>query len=548
MVETAVDDKSERLLAALRAVIQEEMSRSPSLRALMVEMAHLILETNDGEHAAGRASEGSGSMSPDGADDSPGKATESGADTEIAPIAQRGHEVTGVAPLAIGGAVARVPVRGVAEELLAAQTAFQRPGAQRAGAEAIGQEADRADLDLRLIAERCALKARSCRVAVERRASLPGSAHEAEMIAKIDAMIAEAKSLPDCFLWAVYQREQPDDASLHRIALCYEAVGEAALLAAGVNDERLRPPEVVRAFEMLAEASSALRVALNGTWVRKPDADQEDAHVWLRRETRSRDIFVSRYMTIDDSADPGRASDLLAEVRGLTKQVDGRQATVQRVGSLLKRIEYHVRRLPAEGTGKEHDCQRINDAFEELMRLGVRSSDPRLRPATARMRYDAFPPSLRPHPAILESQSSPAPAPRNDADEDRSSVWSERVAAARTLLSGHRIVVIGGKRRQDAIERMVDAFDLAAVEWVELTEHGSGEPMRAPIRRPETGLVLALIKLCGHLHAEEARRYARDEGKPCVLAPAGYNPEQIAERVLEQADRRLAGQSVMPPG
>lgn len=61
-----------------------------------------------------------------------------------------------------------------------------------------------------------------------------------------------------------------------------------------------------------------------------------------------------------------------------------------------------------------------------------------------------------------------------------------------------------------------------------LSEHGSAEPLRAPIARPETSVVLLLIKLTGHLHAESARQFARDSGKPSVHLTAGYNPEQIA--------------------
>jgi hypothetical protein len=51
--------------------------------------------------------------------------------------------------------------------------------------------------------------------------------------------------------------------------------------------------------------------------------------------------------------------------------------------------------------------------------------------------------------------------------------------------------------------------------------------------------VLVLIKLTGHLHADEAQRYARAAGKPCVYLPAGYNPEQVAEALVQQAGERL---------
>jgi len=52
--------------------------------------------------------------------------------------------------------------------------------------------------------------------------------------------------------------------------------------------------------------------------------------------------------------------------------------------------------------------------------------------------------------------------------------------------------------------------------------------------------VVILVKLCGHHHVDEARTWARACGKAFVMLPAGYNPEQIATQVLEQASGRLA--------
>ena len=63
--------------------------------------------------------------------------------------------------------------------------------------------------------------------------------------------------------------------------------------------------------------------------------------------------------------------------------------------------------------------------------------------------------------------------------------------------------------------------------------------MAAPIQRPNTAVVLLLIKLTGHQHADEARDYARRAGVPCISMKSGYNPEQVADAVLEQAAEQL---------
>lgn len=117
--------------------------------------------------------------------------------------------------------------------------------------------------------------------------------------------------------------------------------------------------------------------------------------------------------------------------------------------------------------------------------------------------------------------------------------WSNSVLSVRGLLRGKRMVIIGGERNAEAVQRLMQAFELKDAEWVELTEHGPGTPMRAPIHRPDTGVVVVIIKLTGHLHAEEAREYANAAGKPCVLLSGGYNPERVAAEIAEQASARL---------
>jgi len=60
------------------------------------------------------------------------------------------------------------------------------------------------------------------------------------------------------------------------------------------------------------------------------------------------------------------------------------------------------------------------------------------------------------------------------------------------LLKGTRIVLVGGEPNAPASEKLAEAFGLTDVEWVSLTEHGSGVPMRAPIESPQTSLVAVI--------------------------------------------------------
>lgn len=402
------------------------------------------------------------------------------------------------------------------------------------------------EIDLSLVARRCRLKARSCRTVIARREAAADPVRLPAVIDRIDEQLAEAKSLRDCFLWALYrERVQPDDEALARIAVCYDALGAAAELVAHL--EALDAPDrddLEAAFQDLAEASSGLRIALRASWLTQPDRDQEDAHLWLRERTAERDVFVPRFMRLEDEADPAQAEELLARVVRRRTRVEDQQARQARERDGFRKLHYHAHRIEGEpGPGEEHDLRRIAGALAGLLEVGVRPTDRRL-PA-------AIPPALaeRALPfaegdarAVLAALAA---APTADTAGDRAEEpdagfrWSPAVEAVRALLEGRQVVLVGGEPRADAAERLEQAFGLSRAEWVRLTEHGSGEPLRAPISQAATALVLVLVKLVGHLHADEARALARTYGKACVSLPAGYNPEQVADAILKQASDQL---------
>jgi hypothetical protein len=99
------------------------------------------------------------------------------------------------------------------------------------------------------------------------------------------------------------------------------------------------------AFHLLAEANSALRVALADTWLSDDDRDQAETHVWLRRETAERRVFIERHMTADDPAEPANAAELRTRITAQGKRLDEREAATKRVKNALGQIRYHAGQL-----------------------------------------------------------------------------------------------------------------------------------------------------------------------------------------------------------
>lgn len=188
---------------------------------------------------------------------------------------------------------------------------------------------------------------------------------------------------------------------------------------------------------------------------------------------------------------------------------------------------------------------KISDAVRRLEGMGVSTTDCRIAEAVGSVAAAAWPgPStglefladVIARALVPKSEVGKADPKRTSGDERE---WSTSVLGVRELLRGKRMVIIGGERNAEAVQRLTQTFELKEAEWVELTEHGPGTPMHAPIYRPDTTVVIVIIKLTGHLRSEEAREYAAAAGKPCVMLSGGYNPERVAAEIMEQASARL---------
>ena len=512
-----MSDQTSKLVEAFRAFVEEQFERSPAVRKLAVELARWVIEHD--EH------ESSGSKTDVRAPDSGEQVAASKPDS--APVSR--------VPLAIGDCPPiELEVNGTAEQVRDARIASDFSTNQSPATE------QPREIDLDLITRRSALKARACRLYIEKRNCPVELQDESAVIKRMHEMLDEAKTIQPCFLWVFWQyEEQPDNAVLEIIASCYEALADAASLCKQVESRFLAPTqsEIEDAFAMFAQASSALRISLADTWlVRKPDQDQLEAHEWLRLKTFDLQIFIERYMKLDDPADPADTPELVASITQLREALEKRKECSKRVDEIINKINFHIRKLPDAGFGEEHDCRKINEGIEQLADLELSPDDYRLETILKTIDRDRFPQQVCPHPwisslsaTILEAK----PAKQNGR------LWSETVLRVRDALRGTTMAIVGGEPRNEAIERIKTAFDLEDICWVELAEHSSSQPMKAPIFRPEVRVVVALIKLAGHHHVESAKAFAKDAQKPFIAITAGYNPEQIADAIIKQASDQL---------
>ncbi|HLO42094.1 MAG TPA: hypothetical protein VK176_13795 [Phycisphaerales bacterium] len=443
---------------------------------------------------------------------------------------------SGFVPLKLAdNTVTHVRVLGTGDDLAAARFSAQEGSARN---ESDSDEVRKLQPpDLELIVTRCALKSQACHAAIVRRLAA-GTSTEQEEIRKIGALITQGKSLDNCYLWMVNRaKPQPTDEVMRLISHAYDNLGAAARCCLRVP-RNSRSDRRAQALNLLAEAQSALRVSLIPTWLTLPDRDQDDAFRYLDDSTTYEQVFIPRFMKLSDPADPGAWESLRDRIESFSKSLELDEESNRQIRTSINKIRHHAKAIAgAPGEDRAHDWQKIESALASLAESG-RLREPEiadlLRPIAASAPGGAGYPTLG---RVIESMRGGDEV--EEAAEERA--YSASVQKVRDMLAGSRVVIVGGERREEAVNRIREAFELAEVEWVALPEHGSTAPAEAPIRRADTRLVLVLIRLAGHLHTEEVAMFCDRHGKPLIRLPAGYNPERIAAEVLEQASGKLAG-------
>ncbi|WP_165249898.1 hypothetical protein [Paludisphaera soli] len=397
------------------------------------------------------------------------------------------------------------------------------------------------DEDLAGIEARCRLKAEGLRWAAMRRRRIEEGADFTFEIAPRDREILDRARGIDCFLWMnTPDFSVPRIPTLHEDAAgCFDAVADGVSLVRGMlPDVEANRRFFEPALDLLAEAQSALRVAIERIDGRK-DPDQFAAYDWLRGVAAREQIYIRRYMRLDDPASP--SSHPRVQVR--IEELDAGMQDVLRQGkkrkSLISRLRYHARRIDAD-QGDAHDWNKILATIVDLIDAGEPPSSVEIRetllPILDRMPDLGEPPkSLG---MVLREVDRYLAARRPDSAPEVPEAPTAEVAEAARLLAGKAVVIIGGARRPEAHAALKSALGLSDLIWIETREHESIERFEPSVARPDVALVILAIRWSSHSFGE-VKTFCDDYAKPLLRLPGGYNPNQVARQILQQCSDRL---------
>lgn len=395
--------------------------------------------------------------------------------------------------------------------------------------------------ELEVVARRMNLKAEACAWAVRRyRSDAAGEGFE-PVKADYDGLRSRADTMQPCYLWMIHKDTlfiAPDD--WERMEACYRACAEVLRCIVDFPDEYERSEDLLR---LLGEAQSAIRAAMSacGAHPRWTDLDQQFVFDWCRDEGARRRVY-NEFLALDRLADPSLHAGLRARIGNARHTItEARHSQkIRRRG--LNTIRYHIGQLRDDAEHAAHHWQRIAEGASEVLASGAAPSDPDLVSALAPV-ADDLPAELLGHDglrAVLRHVDDQLAAADRQAEEGPASRRepTPEMLRVRDALRGRTVVLIGGNPRRHAAEMIEREFELARLDWLDSREHSSIAPFEAAIARPETRLVIVMIRWSSHSF-EEVQEMCERYGKVYVRLPGGYNPAQIAHQILEQASEQL---------
>ncbi|MCC5787587.1 MAG: hypothetical protein JJU33_12910 [Phycisphaerales bacterium] len=389
------------------------------------------------------------------------------------------------------------------------------------------------------VVARARLKAEAARWAIERRRRIDEGADLRDHIAPTDkALIERARDLPNCYAWMLDPYASlPDDRALDDAAGNYECVADAFALTMHIIEHDSAPEGFLeRAYELLAESCSALRVQLDRLGF-LPDADQDDAFNWLRTRVFEDQIYIARHMRLSDPADPALWTDRQERIGAIADELDQVVSFAKHRRQHLNKLGYIAKRWDDfDADEKRTQTDTLVETVERLIELGLKPSDPGIRDALIGMLDDLPPADDLPGRVGEAVRFADEHLARTEADQppqQRRETRSPEAEKAAALLKGKVAVIIGGQCRPRSRDALRDGLNLAELRWIATRPHEPIDNFASQVIRDDVDLVMLAIRWSSHCF-ENVKALCDAHGKPFVRLPRGYGVNQVASEVLNQ--------------
>jgi hypothetical protein len=396
------------------------------------------------------------------------------------------------------------------------------------------------DPTLQQIESCCRLKAEGARWAAARQELVVDGASYLNEIQPADQAIIQRGKALNCFLWMNASTAPiPQDLSLWGdVADAFEATAAAIALVRVSLTASEHPRVLERALDLLAESQSMLRSAV-GLVGAPTDSEQAGIFNWLKATASSHQIFIRRFMKVDDSADPANLADLSARISGLMGQLQAQINAGRQRARNFSRLRYHIKAIQGS-RGTDHDWTTVAASVNEMIQEGLPPSNVELRDILLPVIDDM--PELGEIPEgfqrvsleldrYLASRTTDSPATVQE-------TLSSEVRAVRRLLKDRSVVLIGGDSRETAKGALESAFQLNELIWIGTREHQSPATFEPYVARPEVAVVILAIRWASHSYGN-VKAMCDERGKAFVRLPSGYSPNQVAHQILEQVGDQL---------
>ena len=431
-------------------------------------------------------------------------------------------------------------------------------------------------IDLNLISERARLKAEGVRWAWTRERRIhAGADFRREIQPNDQSLVHRAKNLANCFMWMndPFGPRLTDQHQMETLAGCFDTLAESVALVKEVMPDRHKQPDLVKqALTYMAQSQSALRMVVRQIYDRD-DQDQMEAYQWLRRITQVERIYLSRYMRLDDPADPGDWIMIHEAVTRIEQQLDESRRANAEIKKLTRKLAYEtsqIAHLPADLAKPKWET--VFEIVTEMLQYGMPTSHPdlinpllhiathrpsdvevpesinmvwsqveaavedRKRSAESDEAIDESTPRPIPETTGMRSLATGARAPKVVEPVDDSEM--DITAQVQERLKGRTIVLISGEAREPARRALETTLGVKQLVWYTLHTPEDTANLKPILANPDVILVLVAPKAAERAR-EELTEICEKVRKPMVRLSIGYAPSAVTNAIVNQAGEHI---------